>query len=77
MTKVLEERPNPILIGAMIDMMETHRPAAPSPATALQKIGKFVEDATVQKRLPTLNMHMKTRNTGLAGAIASMLQNTV
>jgi len=44
------KRDKPILIGAMIDMMETHRPAAPSPVQPCRKSGKFVEDATVQKK---------------------------
>jgi hypothetical protein len=54
----------------MIDIMETHSPAAPNPDTALPKMRKLTESDTAQNRLPISNIAIETRKTGFAGAIA-------
>ena len=55
----------------IMDMMDTHIPAPPRPATARPKIRKFTEGATAQNRLPSSNIATVTRKTFFAGAIAS------
>lgn len=55
---------------AMIAIIDTHNPDAPTPATARPNIRKFTDGETAQNKLPTSNMAIAARNTGLSGDIA-------
>lgn len=50
-----------ILTFAKIDMTDTQRPAAPTPANALPKIKTFADGETAQIKLPSSNVTMHMR----------------
>lgn len=51
----------------MILIIETHKPVAPKPATALPKIKMFTLGLTAHKRLPTSKMMILVMKTILGG----------
>jgi hypothetical protein len=62
-----------IFTCATMDIIDTQRPAAPTPATTLPKIRKTTEGEIAQNKLPISKMPIETRNTGLAAVIERTL----
>ena len=54
----------------MMDKMETHRPPAPTPATARPNIKNLTDGATAQNKLPSSKIAIEVMKTGFAADIA-------